>query len=116
MPRRFNLFLKQGIPKEQLEVTFHLAGKSVDGGHCLGRVSVFEDFKPVITKPVPGKLAWGISMAEYNPTDWLQSEIDELPEVTPEEVQKLAVRLVEHTAEEDGYVSGKYDMLTLSND
>lgn len=106
--------INAGVPKERLEVTFHLAGLNEDGTFALGRVSCFEEFEPLITVPPDTGITWGMSRAVHDPVPWLEARIAELKFITPESVQDLATRLVEYTAEKDGYVSGTYDMLTLS--
>ncbi|AZS14576.1 hypothetical protein [Paenibacillus lutimineralis] len=112
--RHIITLLDDGISKDQLEVTYHIAGLLQDGHFGLGRISCFEDFEPVITKPPEAGITWGLSRAVYAPSMWLESRIASLGEMTLGNVQKLAVELVEHTAQRDSYISDTYDMLTLS--
>lgn len=103
-----------GVKKEMLEVSFHFIGLDDNGRFALGRVSHLESFEPVITAPPEKGITWAVSRAEYSPTEWIAARVAALKAITPTAVQQLAVELVEHTAERDGYVSEIYDMLTLT--
>lgn len=105
--------INAGVPKEDLEITYHIAGISSSGGYGLARVSCFEEFEPVITYPPVGGITWGLSRAEYCPSMWLESQIIAMKEISVKTTQQLAIELVKKTAEQDGFVSDTYDMLTL---
>ncbi|MCL6457889.1 MAG: hypothetical protein K6T85_07775 [Gorillibacterium sp.] len=101
------------ISLDDLAVTFHLAGKDRNGGFSLARVSHFEDFQPIVTRSNDRGLIWSLSRADYDPSNWLQTQIASLEIVTVKSVQKLAMKLIEQVSECDGYVSGKFNMLIL---
>ncbi|ASA21292.1 hypothetical protein [Paenibacillus donghaensis] len=106
-------YLDAGIPKESLEITFHFGGKGRDGGYMLGRVSCWEDFQPMLMESNENGLIWSLSRAEYAVDPWLTAQIASLPKINDKAVRDLAVSLVEHTAERDGYVSGTYDLIVI---
>ncbi|WP_058302873.1 hypothetical protein [Gorillibacterium timonense] len=107
--------LAAGEDMDDLAVTFHLSGRDQSGKYAIARVSHFEGFQMVVTPSNDRGLIWSLSRADYDPSQWLQAEIASLSEVSVETIQALAVKLIERTAELDGYVSGTYDMLILDS-
>lgn len=105
--------IESGIPKESLELTFHFGGKGRDGRYMLGRVSCWEEFQPILMESNENGLIWSLSRAEYAVDPWLTAQIASLPKINDQTVRDLAVSLVEHTAEHDGYVSGTYDLIVI---
>ncbi|MEK3736021.1 MULTISPECIES: hypothetical protein [Paenibacillus] len=105
--------LNAGVPKDSLELTFHFGGKGKDGRYMLGRVSCWENFEPMIMESNDYGLIWSLSRAEYEAGTWLVAQIASLSEITMETVKDLAVSLVEHTAQQDGYVSETYDLIVI---
>ncbi|MEC0172569.1 hypothetical protein [Paenibacillus graminis] len=106
-------YVELGIPMETLELTFHFGGKGRDGRYMLGRVSCWEDFQPMQMQSNDNGLIWSLSRAEYAVDPWLTAQIASLPKINDQTVRDLAVSLVEHTAERDGYVSGTYDLIVI---
>ncbi|WP_238652349.1 hypothetical protein [Paenibacillus piscarius] len=105
--------IELGIPKESLELTFHFGGKGKDGRYLLGRVSCWEEFQPILMESNENGLIWSLSRAEYAVDPWLTAQIASLPKINDQTVRDLAVSLIEHTAEHDGYVSGTYDLIVI---
>ncbi|NMM52048.1 hypothetical protein [Paenibacillus aquistagni] len=108
--------IRSGVPKEIFEITFHLAGIDSNDRYVLARVSHFEDFEPIIVEPQANGVIWGLSIADYSPSAWLNEQVSVMGDKSVEKVERLAKSVLLHTSQRDKYVSESYDILVMKAD
>jgi hypothetical protein len=99
--------------KPETYASFLLTGKRDNGRTGIVKLTHENDFKPEVTNVKPGEIKWEILYANYDPSEWVSSEVaklSEASEVSVDSVKGLCGKLFEYVSDKDEYVSRKHSV------